>query len=211
MKLIDVTLPIRPEMPVWPGDHQPRIERTAQVSEGDDSTVSLVTLSSHTGTHIDAPSHVFERARSVDALPLEALYGDCYVAALDVSSHITAEDLESAHIPPETRRLLLHTPNSLLWTQTRPAFDTGFFGLTLDAAQWLVDRGTQLVGTDALSIEPFGSPGLPVHKVLLTAGMVVVEGLNLNDVQPGSYTIACLPLKLAGADGAPARVILIQR
>jgi arylformamidase len=139
---------------------------------------------------------------------LKILSGRVYVLHLPDCELITAKVLENAEIPPRTRRLLFRTRNSNYWIENQKVFHTDFVALSPDAAQWLVNRGVKLVGIDYLSIAPFND-GQPTHDVLLKAGVVIVEGLDLSKISQGRYTLHCLPLKLAGSDGAPARVILI--
>ncbi len=162
------------------------------------------------GTHVDAPYHFLGgHTPTVEKLPLNLLIGRAYVLKLpDDVSLITVAELQKADIPPRTRRLLLKTRNSKLWSRKEKDFQTDFVALNRDAAQYLVERGIKLVGIDYLSIGPFHQ-GEATHKVLLQAGVVILEGLNLSDVTQGRYTLYCLPLKLAGSDGAPARAILI--
>jgi arylformamidase len=125
-----------------------------------------------------------------------------------VASAVTARDLARAKLPTRATRILLKTRNSSLWE--RAGFQKDFVALAWDAAQWIVARGIQLVGVDYLSVEAFGAPEPRAHRILLGAGVVIVEGLNLHDIAPGNYTLACLPLKIKHGDGAPARAILIK-
>jgi arylformamidase len=193
-------------MPTYAGEPGPRLEHLKQISRGDSANVTALSLGSHTGTHVDAPHHFLDGHSTVEAIPLEALVGTAQVIELAERRHITAADLEAASIPPGTTRLLLKTPNSRFWDDDE--FHTDFVGLTGEAAQWLVARGFVLVGIDYLSIERFRSPDHDVHKTLLAANVVILEGLDLRAVPPGEYRMACAPLKVVGADGAPARVFL---
>ena len=145
---------------------------------------------------------------TVDQLNLSLLTGRAYVLHLPDVDEITAAVLEEAQIPPRTRRVLFKTRNSDLWAEGETEFQTDFVGLSEDGAEYLVRRGVKLVGMDYLSIAPF-KKSRPTHERLLEAGVVVVEGLNLTEVEQGRYTIYCLPLKIANSDGAPARAILI--
>lgn len=206
MALYDVSVPLRPGMPVYPGEPEPHLEFHSLISRGDSANVSALSLGSHTGTHVDAPCHFIDGLSTVDAMPLTALVGPADVMAHDRAEHITAADLQAAALPPDSRRLLLKTPNGHFWADDE--FHTDFIGLTGDAAQWLVERGFLLVGIDYLSIEQFRSPTHEVHKTLLTAAVVIIEGLDLRAVPPGRYTLACAPLKVVGGEGAPARVFL---
>lgn len=208
MRTYDVTLTITHDMPVWPGDTPPTLVRTGSIEKGDNANTSEVTLSVHTGTHVDAPDHFLGNGKTIEQLPLDALLGRAYVLYLPDVDQITAAVLERAEIPPRTRRLLFKTRNSEYWAKGVKEFQTGFAGLTEDAAQLLVDRNVRLVGIDYLSIAPY-KKSRPTHRLLLEAGVVIVEGLDLSRVSQGRYTITCLPLKLGGSDGAPARVILV--
>ena len=202
----DVSVPLRSGMPTYAGEPGPKLEHLKQISRGDSANVTALSLGSHTGTHVDAPHHFLDGRSTVEAMPLEALVGPAQVIELTQQRHVTAADLEAVSIPGGTTRLLLKTPNSRFWDDDE--FHTDFVGLTGDAARWLVDRGFVLVGIDYLSIEQFGSPEHEVHKILLGANVIIVEGLDLRAVRSGVYTIACAPLKVVGADGAPARVFL---
>ncbi len=208
MRLYDITLPISPDLVTWPGDPRVRLERFARIEDGDVANVSRVAMGVHTGTHVDAPLHFVADGRPVDALPLERLIGRAYVVHLPHVDAITAEVLENADIPPRTRRVLFKTRNSDLWAQGATAFREDYVALTVDGAEWLVQRGVRLVGVDYLSVAPYHDP-VPTHRALLQADVVVVEGLNLSAVEQGRYTLYCLPLKFQGADGAPARAVLV--
>jgi arylformamidase len=204
--IYDVSVPLRPGMPTYAGEPGPKLEHLKQIANGDSANVTALFLGSHTGTHVDAPHHFLDGGSTVEAMPPEALLGPALVIGLPEERHITAADLEAGGVSEGTTRLLLKTRNSRFWDDDE--FHTGFVGLTGDAAQWVVDRGFVLVGIDYLSIERFRSPEHEVHKILLGANVVILEGLNLRAVPPGVYTMACAPLKVVGADGAPARVFL---
>ncbi len=206
MAIYDVSVPLRPGMPVYAGEPGPVLDFHSLISRGDSANVSALSLGSHTGTHVDAPYHFLDGRSTVDAMPLDALVGAADVIEHTVAVDITAADLEAARLPADARRLLLRTPNGRFWEDSW--FHTDFIGLAADAARWLVDRGFVLVGIDYMSIERFRSPDHEVHKTLLAAGVVIVEGLDLRRVAPGRYQMACAPLNVVGADGAPARVFL---
>lgn len=211
MKIFDITISIHPQMPVWPGDPAVQLGRVAKIEEGANANVSHLSLSAHTGTHVDAPYHFLGHSPlTVELLPLEILTGPAVVLHLPETVHlVTAEVLEACRIPPRTRRLLLRTRNSNYWKMGEMDFKTGFVGIDVGAANFLVARGIRLIGIDYLSIAPYKN-SRPTHEALLKAGMVILEGVNLADVEAGRYTLTCLPLKLVGADGAPARAILTQ-
>lgn len=208
MPIYDISVPLHPQMPTYPGEPGPQLHPLKLIARGDAANVTALSLGAHTGTHIDAPHHFIDGAASIDQLPLEALVGPAHVLAFPDCDRIAAADLEGAGLPPDTERLLLKTPNSRLWED--PRFHSDFVHLTPDAAHWLVDRRLRLVGIDYLSIEEFRSPSHEVHKTLLQAGVIIVEGLDLRQVAPGPYFLVCLPLKLVGGDGAPARAILLD-
>jgi len=208
MRTYDITLTITPQSIVWPGDPPVIMERTSSIASGDNSNVSHIKMSCHTGTHVDAPDHFLNNGKTVEALSLDLLVGRAYVLHLPDVNLITASVLMQADIPPRTRRLLFKTRNSEYWEKGSSEFHTDFVGLSVDAAELLVDRNVKLVGIDYLSIAPY-KMGTPVHTILLNAGVVVIEGLDLSQVSQGRYTLHCLPLKLGGADGAPTRAILV--
>jgi arylformamidase len=208
MRTYDVTLTITPEMVVWPGDTPPSLERTSSITAGDNANVSQITMSCHTGTHVDAPDHFLNNGKTVERMSLELLVGRAYVLHLPDVNLITAAVLQAAEIPPRTRRLLFKTRNSEYWAKGLKDFQTDFVALSVDAAELLVDRNVKVVGIDYLSIAPY-KQGRPAHTILLNSGVVIIEGMDLSRVSQGRYTLHCLPLKLAGADGAPARTILV--
>jgi arylformamidase len=200
---IDVTVPIHPGMVVYDGD--PPVEVTAALSldRGDPANVSRMALGSHTGTHVDAPAHFVRGGAGVDRLPLDVLLGPASVLACPPGPIGAATVAGPAR---RGERLVLKTGNSALWR--RETFAADYQALTLDAARTLVEAGVGLVAIDYLSIEPFGAPGHPVHRCLLEAGVVVLEGLDLSGVEAGRYELCCLPLRIRDGDGAPARALL---
>lgn len=196
-------------MPTYPGDPAVSIEHVSEIAKGALANVSRISFGSHTGTHLDPPIHFIPNGKTVDQLDLSVLYGPARVVDMTrVEKAITAQDLERAKLPKRAVRLLFKTRNSLLWS--RSSFQENFVAFSWDAAQWLVDRGVKLVGIDYLSVEVFGASEPRAHRILLGAGVIIVEGLYLKEIAPGDYTLACLPLKLQDGDGAPARAILIQ-
>ena len=205
MRIYDVTRPISPALPIYPGDPAIDIAPVAQLAWGDAANVSRVTLSSHTGTHLDAPRHFFATGSSIDALDLHVLIGPAQVYALPCHAHITVEDLQHLDLAG-SERVLFKTRNSNLWDS--PDFHTDYVALTAPAARFLVDHGVRLVGVDYLSVDAYERQDFPVHRTLLGADVVILEGLDLRAVPPGPYEICALPLLLEDGDGAPARVIL---
>ena len=209
MPIHDVSLPISESLVVWPGDPEIQITQPAHLDRGDELTVSRLDMSSHAGTHVDAPAHFVPGGTGVDGLDLELLVGPALVVHALEFDVLSAAALEDLSIPPGTERLLLRTRNSERWARSETDFWTGYVGVTGDGARWLIARGVRLVGIDGLSVAPFDELAAP-HRTLLGAGLIVVEGLDLSEIAPGVYQLVCLPLKITGGDGAPARTILID-
>ena len=210
MPIFDISLTLSPTLPTWPGDPGIELDLVESMDKGAGANVTRMNMGVHTGTHVDAPHHFLNDGRTVEQLPLEVLTGPCYVIQLpDGVEAITSEVLERTEITSGMKRLLFGTRNSHLWAKGETKFQTDFVAITEDGAEWLVKRGVQLVGVDYLSVAPY-EEGVPTHEILLRAGVVVVEGLNLAKVIRGFYDLYCLPLKIAGSDGAPARAILVQ-
>jgi arylformamidase len=208
MKVYDISLTLRPRMPVYPGEPTPLLEPMRQMERGDSCNVSRLTIATHTGTHIDAPLHFLPGGMPVDQIPVDALVGPALVVEMAVKQEIAAADLEAAAIPAGTERLLFKTRNSRLLDDDD--FHREFVYLTVDAARWLVERDVRLVAIDYLSVEQMDAQPNIVHQTLLQAGVVIVEGVDLRQVAPGLYFLACLPLKLEGADGSPVRAVLVE-
>ena len=210
-QLIDVSLEIGPDLIVWPGNPGVTITPTSRISRGDTSNVSEIRLGSHTGTHVDPPFHFLDDGTTAEDLPLDVMMGESTVADLrGTPGPIGPAELAGLSLREETTRLLLRTDNSALWTADLHAFPEEYVSLSPEGARWLVDHGIGLVGIDFLSIEVRGAPGHPTHRTLLEAGVVILEGLNLSQVEPGEYTLVCFPLKIAGGDGAPTRAVLLE-
>jgi len=209
MKVYDVSVPLRAGMPTYEGEPGPRLEFVKRLSNGDPFTVSVLSLGSHTGTHVDAPSHFLDGAPGVDGLPPEALVGPAFVAEHEGERHITAADLDALGIPPGCERLLFKTRSGRFWDDSE--FHRDFIALAPDAARALAERGLRLVGIDYMSIERFQPERHEVHETLLASGVVILEGLDLWQVPPGEYFLVCAPLNVVGAEGAPARAFLIDR
>src|SRR3972149_2539451 len=209
MKVYDISVPLRADMPTYSGEPGPRRQFPKQLSKGDSANVSVLSLGSHTGTHVDAPSHFLDGAPGVDGLPLDALVGSAYVTAFAGEGHIPAADLAGLGTPSDCRRLLFKTRSGRFWDDTE--FHRDFIALAPDAARALAERGLKLVGIDYLSIERDGPERYEAHETLLASGVVILEGLDLRQAPPGEYFLVCAPLNVVGAEGAPARVFLIDR
>jgi arylformamidase len=207
MKIYDISIPISATMPTYPGDPPVAIDHILQIAQGDAANVSRLSFGNHTGTHLDPPVHFIPGGKTVDQLDLNVLIGGARVIDLSHITHaITARDLERARLPRDTKRLLLKTRNSTLWRKSK--FQKDFVGIAPDAAEWIVAHKIKLVGIDYLSVESFGAREPRTHHILLGAGVIAVEGLNLSGIKPGKYTLICLPLKIKAGDGAPVRAIL---
>lgn len=203
---IDVSVGISDGMVNWPGDPPVRVRRVSDLSRGAAANVSALSLGVHTGTHVDAPLHFVRDAAPIDAMPLDAMIGPARVLEIHDPRRVTPEEL-ARHDVKESQRLLLKTRNSCRdWT--REPFDEEFVHLTPPAAAYLAARRVALVGVDYLSVGSFRGGGDETHRLLLQAGIWIIEGLNLGPVSSGNYELLCLPLKLSGAEGAPARAVL---
>ncbi len=205
VKIHDITLVLRPGMPVWPGEQQLEIRRVKEILDGAGANVSEIRTGCHIGTHVDAPLHFIEGGDSIDELSLDLFVGRARVYEMRVGGSIHPEDLEPLGIGIG-QRVIFKTENSILWEID--SFQEEFVHLTEDAARYLVEAGIKTVGVDYLSVEKYGLEDAPSHHVLLGAGVGIIEGLDLRGVKEGEYELFCLPLRLAGSDGAPARAIL---
>jgi arylformamidase len=197
MPIIDITRPLGPDTPVYPGDPPVTLHQLSAATDGNTFALSRLTLGTHAGTHVDAPAHILPGGATVDAIPLESCLGPATVLNVAEGTGLIQPE-ELALIPGACQRVLLRTGGPLL----------GGRALSEAAARTLVDRGVRLVGIDTLSVADMAAPG-PVHQVLLAANVVIVEGLDLTAAPDGDARLICLPLKLTGGDGAPARAVLL--
>ncbi|HEY3422450.1 MAG TPA: cyclase family protein [Methanocellaceae archaeon] len=203
MKIHDISVGLHNGMQVFPGDPAPDIRRILSMPK-DPANVSMMCMGTHTGTHVDPPIHFVEGGYTVDQIPLDRLYGNSEVVDLtSVKTEIKKEDI--SHV--RSGIMLFKTRGSQLWDYSE--FRKDYVYLGEDAARWLVENGVKTVGIDYLSIASFDA-GAAVHKILLGGGVTIIEGLDLRNIKPGKYTLACLPLKIVSGDGAPARAILIE-
>lgn len=205
-RLVDVSVSLQPGLATYPGNPEFELQPVKRVAAGASSNVSRLVLGTHTGTHVDAPRHFFDDGPGVDGLALDLLIGRVRVIDLPFRGGITEQHLADASLR-EDLRVLLRTPNSALWNSSE-GFHQDYTYLTEQGAKYLVDQGVKVVGVDYLSVEQFKKPGAPAHRALLGENVVIIEGLNLSDAEAGTYEMYCLPLRVAGADGAPARVVL---
>jgi arylformamidase len=194
-------------MLAYPGDPAFELEPIHRVGEAPYS-LSRMVLTTHSGTHIDAPAHLLAGGGTIDHLPLEILLGKARVVELSVRERVEREDLEALDLRDDLRVLL---KTRMSGQMLKAGYQEDHLYLDVDAARYLAQAGLKLVGFDYLSIDRFGSADFPAHRALLEAGVVLVEGLDLSEVEPGEYEMSCLPLRVAGGDAAPARVVLRSR
>ncbi len=209
MKIYDVSVHMHPGMQTYPGDPRFRAKLMKSLEKGDAFSLSKIMMSNHTGTHVDAPSHIIAGGPTITDLPLEVMNGRARVIHIGHREKIDVPELKQIVLMDDFR-ILFKTRNSLLWSNHKH-FSKKYIYLTSDAARFLIDNGIKLIGFDYHSVEQFGENGYPVHKILLENRVVLIEGLNLAEVDPGEYDLSCLPLPLKGMDAAPARVILKQK
>jgi len=205
MRTWDVTQPLWEGMPVWPGDPPFQEEILSSLETGNAFRVSRLLVGSHAGTHVDAPAHALLGGDGVDVLPIDALWGGASLRRLRGTSVITASVLGTLDLPADCGRLLLSTRDD---PAPGVGFDISYSAFDVSGAHWLATRGIRLVGVDSPSVEPYGQAMGPVHRVLLSAGVVIVENLALSGIPEGEYEFVCLPMKVRGGDGAPARALL---
>jgi len=209
MDWIDISVPLHNQMTVFTGDPPFNIERVKSIAGGDVANISSMHLGVHTGTHVDSPIHFIDGGAASETTPLDALIGPAWVVdASSAGRTITGADITQFDIPEGETRLLFRTPAVRYWDERE--FDNTFVAPDASAAEALVARGVRLVGMDYLSVAPFDAP-IPTHQILLGAGIVVIEGLDLRSVEPGPYELICLPLRLVGSDGTPARALVRPR
>jgi arylformamidase len=206
---IDVSVPLTDNMVSWPDDPPVRVERIEDLERGDSHNLSVLSMSSHSGTHLDAPAHFFAGAQTVDNIDPENLIGTARVIEV-----LDAESVKPVALDPllirKGERILIKTRNSRLWREEK-TFNKDYVYLTVETALHFVERKVRLIGVDYLSVGDAGQDGSEVHRILLGAGVTIIEGLDLSDTKPGRYEMICLPLRIKNGDGAPARVILKPR
>lgn len=210
MTIHDISVPVRSGGLVYPGNPPIQITPQQAISQGAGANVSLVSFGSHTGTHVDAPKHFFDDGAGVDTLALDVLMGPARLISFDDSVTSVGKAELSAHDLGGVTRLLLCTRNSAWLASGSTEFHRDYTYLAPDGAEHLVALGVRLVGVDYLSVEQFHSGHHRTHRTLLERGIIIVEGLVLNGPPPGDYELRCLPIRLEGLDGAPARAVLID-
>ncbi len=207
-ELIDISVTLDEHLPIWPGSPGFELQLLEEREDGAGVRVSGLKCDVHTGTHIDAPLHFIPDGATVDQISLEATVGRAAVVRIpDSITNITASTLDELGLPKGVTRVLFRTKNSDFWTDHGSIFQPEYAALSPGAAAWIVEHDIRCVGVDYLSVQNY-EDGPETHEVLLREGVVIIEGLNLSGVSPGIYELLCLPLKLAGSEGAPARVAL---
>ncbi len=210
MQIYDVSLSLSAATPTYPGDPGIEIKEWLTLANGDAANVSYLHFGLHSGTHVDAPAHFIEGGAKVDSLPLQSLVGTAEVVVVPDEIKVIDESYVAANCVENCQKILFKTRNSNFWNNPEQGFRADYTYINADAARLLVDSGVKLVGIDYLSVEQFKSEKFETHYILLSNGVVILEGLDLREVAAGSYELICLPLKIAGGkgDGAPARAIL---
>jgi arylformamidase len=204
---IDISVALRNGCVRWPGDVPYELTRIADMQrDGTEYNLSAISMSAHVGTHMDSPLHFLDGAPAMETMPLDATMGPARVIEIQDPSFITVEELESHRIQPG-ERILFKTINSTRQWVTNE-FLQDFVHIPASTARYLADLGIRTVGIDALSVGGYETDGAECHRILMGAGIWIIEWLDLSNVEPGHYELACLPLKLNGAEGSPARAVI---
>jgi arylformamidase len=206
---LDVTVPVHPGMVRWPGDPIVKVSRRLDMARGDDINLSMISMGAHTGTHIDAPGHFLRFGKSIDQMPFSAMVGPARVIEIRDPESIKVVEL-ATHRIRRGERILFRTRNSRRCWRAKH-FVKDYVHISREGARFLAARQVAIIGVDYLSVGGFKEEGHEVHLTLLGAGVWLIEGLDLSRVRSGRYDLIALPLKMKGADGAPARVLLRKR
>ena len=201
MQIFDISMTIHPQMAMFEDDPPPKFSIWEQPSEQNSFTTSKLELFSHTGTHVDAPSHLFPNTESIIEIPLDHLVGEALVV------EVLSDGALSSHSDPQGKIILLKTGESTYLR--KGVFRSNFLAPNAKEIENLIDANIKAIGIDTLSIDNFETEVIN-HPLLLEASIPIIEGLDLNEVPPGEYFCVCLPLKLQGLDGAPARAIILR-
>lgn len=213
MKIYDISIPIQPNMPIWPGDPPVKLERFSDIEKGSDENITKLQMCVHTGTHIDSPNHFFLEGNTVDHLSFNAFIGEVWVMEISPEVDVISDKVLANHSKTEwlkeTKRVLFKTRNSKLWDTPSHNFQKDYVGLDTSGAEFLAKLNFALIGMDYLSIASYGNTRQP-HQILLSQNIVLLEGINLSDVPQGTYQLFCAPLLIEGCEGAPARALLMK-
>jgi arylformamidase len=206
MDWIDISVTVKTGMVHWPGDRPVLIERSQDMERGDDMNLSAISMGSHSGTHIDAPLHFIRTGKSLLEMPFNSTIGPARVLEIADPRSVKPEEL-APHDIRSGERILFRTRNSERCWKT-DSFIEDFVYISTEAARFLVEKGVRAVGIDYLSVGAYGKDGGETHRILLEAGVWIIESLDLSGVAPGDYELICLPLKVLNSEGAPARAVL---
>jgi arylformamidase len=205
--LHDISMPLHSQIPVYAGDTPIVVEPHLTIAEDGVNVSAIRNATTHFGTHVDLPLHVIAGGADLDQVSLDRFCGRARVIQIENRVAVTLEELADHAIDPGDI-VIVRTRNTTDDLLARSAFQENYVYLQREAAQYLVQRKVPLVGIDYLSVDPPGDPTLPAHRILLGNGVLILEGVVLNDVAPGIYQLICLPLRIRCADGAPARAVL---
>lgn len=206
-KIIDISVSINEKLPVWPGSPGAEIKTLMKIGPESVANVSHISIESHTGTHIDAPLHFIKDGHTTAEIALSTLIGRCQVLYIPHVKSIGPDELKKIPIEKGIKRILLKTDNQNLWDNKEYTFEEDYCALNAEGAQYLVDKGIELVGIDYLSIQRFHDP-IDTHVILLKNNVVILETIDLRSVEAGIYRLICLPLKIEGIEGCPVRAVL---
>lgn len=214
MKIYDISVPITPAIPVWPGDPPVDIQQVADITAGESANISRINMGVHCGTHIDAPRHFINGAKTVGEIPLDKLIGKVYVMEIDHKEEVISDIVLRQHpkhdMLEKASKVIFRTRNSVLWHESPTTFRKDYVGINTAGAVYLSQLHLDLIGIDYLSVAPYDDTLQP-HQILLAGETVLLEGLNLSGVSSGEYDLFCLPLNLPQCEGSPARVVLVDQ
>jgi arylformamidase len=213
MRIFDISIPLSPNLLTWPGDPPIKLESLASFEQGDDANVSLLSMSVHSGTHIDAPNHFLASGSTVDHISKDTFFGSVFVMEIDAGVNVINDQVLASHSEIEllkkSTRVLFKTQNSKLWQSHPHTFQKDYVGIDSSGAEFLAGMNFSLIGLDYLSIATYHDTTQP-HRVLLSQGVTLLEGINLFNIVPGIYQLFCAPLLIEGCEGAPTRAFLMQ-
>ena len=204
---LDVSVTVRSKLPVWPGNPEVDLSSVQSFSQGDEVTISRITLGAHTGTHMDAPLHFIQAGKTIDEMPLDIGLGRARVIEIENPEVILPDELEQHNIKAD-ERILFKTKNSGRDLWAKQTFTENYVYISTEAGKYLAEREVKLVGVDYVSVGGYQKNAPEVHRALLGGGVWVVEGLELSTISPGAYDLLCLPLKLRGLEASPVRALL---
>jgi len=210
MKVIDISIPISPNIPIWPKTPKPKFSMISSIKDGDSANDTKIEMSVHTGTHIEVSSHFLTKGKLINQIDPNVFIGQVLVVYLPEVKKITSQNIEELKIPKKISRLLFKTSNSSLWKKNVKLFKKNYVGLTVDAAETLTKKGLKLVGIDYLSIANFYET-VTVHQVLMKKEVVILEGLDLSKVKPGVYQLMAMPVLMIGTEASPVRAVLVKK